>query len=172
MKHFKLQILLVSLVLIVSVSIACSLSPSHKNHVFAQLERQSNWRIFKIKNSRGLEDITTYQTNGIVSDYLEHVMVNEEILAVGSLTDGFSYIKLDDLEAPKGKVSSYTRPTTDPDQVFVGLSGFAVHPVTKRMYAWCGREIVDVLSLTPIYTQAPDFTHVLAFTLNEHLLSR
>lgn len=159
MKHFKLSILLVCFVLIVVLSIACSMSPYHKNQVFAQLERESNWQIFKIRNSRGLQDITTYQTKGIVTDYLEHVMVNEEILVVGSLIDGFSYINLSDLHDPRGKVSSYTRLTTGLDQALFGLSGFATHPVNGRIYAWCGPEIVDVLSLTPISTQAPDFTH-------------
>lgn len=140
---------------------SCSPTPAPQNRdvFFQQVEMQDNWRVFKTTYSRSLNDITTLTANGIVADYLDIVLVNDTILAAGSLNAGVSYIPLQDLDNPKGKVQSYIGPNTGVASDRLGFSGLAIHPTTNKMYAWYGPEIVDLEELKPIYSDAPDYTH-------------
>lgn len=140
---------------------SCSMSPNaqSKDTLFQQISIMDNWRIFKTTYSRSLNDITTLTANGIVGDNLDIVLVNDNILAAGSLKSGVSFISLQDLDNPKGKVQSYIGPNTGVASDRLGFSGLAIHPDTDKMYAWYGPEIVDLEELEPIYTDAPDYTH-------------
>lgn len=158
----KTFLLLVVVICLISIFISCSLDGSKDNHdrLFRQIGNDANWAVFKPNyRSRSLENIITYQANGLVTDYLDKVIVNDTILAVGSLEGGFSVINLDDINSPMGKVSSYIGlDSTDASDRF-GFSGFAIHPINNKIYAWYGSEIVDVETMEPIFNSAPDFTH-------------
>ena len=80
---------------------------SNSNSIFQQIADRRNWRVFSPTNSRSLGEITTIIANGIVSDNLDIVLANESMLAFGSLTQGVSFIELQHLQNPKGKVTSF-----------------------------------------------------------------
>lgn len=140
----------------------CSLDntpPQSNDKLFKQVEKESNWKVFRNNyTSRSLEDITTYHANGIIADNLNHVIANDSILAVGSMSSGLSYMYTDDLGSPRGKVSSYLGLGTDISVDRFGFSGFAIHPDTNKIYGWYDSEIIDVEALKPIYRDAPGFT--------------
>lgn len=142
---------------IATVFSSCSMSSS--NSIFQQIADRRNWKVFPPTSSRSLGEITTITTNGIVSDNLDIVLANESILAFGSLTQGVSFIALEDLNNPKGKVISYTGPNTGLAEDRFGFSGLAVHPDTDKMYAWYEHDIIDLVERRVVSTQAPDFTH-------------
>ena len=132
---------------------------SPKPSILPSLTYEKNWQIFKTVSSRAIEDITTYQANGLVTDYLRRMIVNDSLLVVGELQYGLSFIDLNDLNDPKGKVKSFTgRDSSNASDRF-GLSGFAINPLNDKIYAWYGYDIVDVEELKIISDLAPDFTH-------------
>lgn len=128
--------------------------------LFPQIEDRANWRIFTTTDTyNNNADITTSFNGGIVGDYLDYVQANGTVLAMGSKNDGFSVINLADIHNPKGKVRNYTGSNSNDSSSVFGFSGFATDPNTDKMYAWYDSEIVDVETLTPVYFNAPDYSH-------------
>lgn len=157
-KRFLVFICVVLFIVIFS-SCSSDSTPQIKDPFFKQVETLNNWRIFKNRYSRSLDDITIYSTNGIVGDYLEIVLASDTMLAAGSLEDGVSCLLLDDIDNPKGKVQSYIGPNTGIAGDRFGFSGLAIHPNNGKMYAWYNQEIIDLVELKPICSDAPGFTH-------------
>jgi len=109
--------------------------------------------------SKNLDNITTYTARGIVSDNLDQLYADAEVIIVGSLEEGFSVIGTDDINRLQGKISNYRgRSGTDATLRF-GLSGFTKRPSDGKIYAWYASDIVEVSTKTIVYASAPDYTH-------------
>jgi hypothetical protein len=100
-----------------------------------------------------------YTANGIVSEMLTQLYADETLVVVGNNMAGFSHIAVSDLPNARGKICNYRgRDSSDAAQRF-GLSGFTKGTRDGRVYAWYGRDIVDVVDKTIVFAGAPDFTH-------------
>lgn len=149
------------LVVLLVFSISCKMdSPNdqEKDPLFRQIEKTNNWRVFKPSISRSLEEITTYNSVGLVADHLEVVLSNGKIVAVGNLEMGISVIDVKDLDNPRGKVRNYLGRGASPGSAKLGASDFAIDPTNNKMYAWYGKDIVDLQTFEVKYDNAPDFT--------------
>jgi hypothetical protein len=103
--------------------------------------------------------MTILNASGLVDNSLDQLYVDNNYVIAGSLTAGYSALKLTDLQSPVGKVFNYKgRETEDASDRF-GCSGFAKRATDGKIFAWYGHDIVDVLSSTIVFTQAPDYTH-------------
>lgn len=101
----------------------------------------------------------TYTANGLVTEWLSQLYADESIVVAGSGMHGFSHIAPADLTNPRGKVCNYRgRDSRDAAQRF-GLSGFAKNAFDGNVYAWYGRDIVEVRSKRIVFENAPDYTH-------------
>ena len=154
-----LKLIWIASIIVIFTSCSVDSCTLNSDPLLQQVSTYNNWRIFKNRPSRSLGEITTYTTNGLVIDYLDIVLASDTMLAAGSTMNGVSYILLEDIGNPKGKVKSYTGPNTGIASDRFGFSGLAIHPVTNKMYAWYNREIVDLEELKPICINAPDYTH-------------
>jgi hypothetical protein len=109
--------------------------------------------------SKNLANITTYTAKGLVSDNLDQLYADEDVIIAGNVTEGFSVIGTADLASPEGKIINYRgRSGADPTLRF-GLSGFTKRASDGKIYAWYGHDIVEVSSRTVVYASAPDYTH-------------
>jgi hypothetical protein len=109
--------------------------------------------------SKNLANITLYTAKGIVSDSIDQLYADADVIIVGSLEEGFSVIGTDDIDSPQGKVSNYRgRSGADPALRF-GCSGFTKRASDGKIYAWYGSDIVEVSTKAIVYASAPDYTH-------------
>lgn len=100
-----------------------------------------------------------YTASGLVSEMLTQLYADENLVAAGNNMAGFSHIAVSDLLNARGKICNYRgRDSRDALQRF-GLSGFAKGTADGRVYAWYGRDIVDVVDKNVVFADAPDFTH-------------
>lgn len=108
---------------------------------------------------QSLADIVTYTANGLVTDFLDHIYIDDEYIVVGTLIDGFSYIRTIDVNNPRGKVFNYRGRNTSNAIDRFGLQGFTKRNLDGKIYAWYGPDIVDVINMQIVYSNAPDYTH-------------
>jgi len=109
--------------------------------------------------SKNLANITIYTARGLVSDNLDQLYADDDVIIVGNTTEGFSIIRTADLDSPEGKIVNYRgRSGADPTLRF-GLQGFTKRASDGKIYAWYGSDLVEVSTKTIVYSSAPDYTH-------------
>jgi len=115
--------------------------------------------VASIALSKNLANITIYSARGIVSDNLDQLYADDDVIIVGNTTEGFSVIGTADLDSPQGRVINYRgRSGADPTLRF-GLQGFTKRASDGKIYAWYGHDLVEVSTKTIVYASAPDYTH-------------
>jgi hypothetical protein len=115
--------------------------------------------VASIALSKNLANITIYTARGLVSDNLDQLYADDDVIIVGNTTEGFSIIRTADLDSPEGKIVNYRgRSGADPTLRF-GLQGFTKRASDGKIYAWYGHDIVEVSTRTIVYSSAPDYTH-------------
>jgi hypothetical protein len=76
--------------------------------------------------SKNISSVTTYTARGLVSDNLDKLYADEDVIIAGNLTEGFSVIRTAEINSPEGKIVNYRgRSGSDPTLLFV-CSGFTM----------------------------------------------
>ena len=115
--------------------------------------------VASIALSKNLANITIYTARGLVSDNLDQLYADDDVIIVGNLTEGFSVIRTADLDSPGGKIINYRgRSGADPTLRF-GCQGFTKRASDGKIYAWFGHDLVEVSTKTVVYSSAPDYSH-------------
>jgi hypothetical protein len=115
--------------------------------------------VASIALSKNLANITIYTARGLVSDNLDQLYADDDVIIVGNTTEGFSIIRTADLDSPEGKIINYRgRSGADPTLRF-GCQGFTKRASDGKIYAWFGHDLVEVSTKTVVYSSAPDYSH-------------
>ena len=108
-----------------------------------------------------LSAITTKTASGLVTDYFvgPELYVDNDFIVVSDSMNGISYIRTEDVNNPRGKVHNYRGRDSSNAVDRFGCSGIAKRASDGKIYAWYGRDIVDVINKQIVYSNAPDYTH-------------
>lgn len=148
------------LIIIMLLIISCKNTILNNDYsVFSQIKDSSKWHFFHTYDQKSLDSITTFTASGLVSEQFHQVFVDSEYIYAGSLEAGISFIKIEDIEKPDGKVHNYKGEESSDSSDRFGFSGFALRPLNSKVYAWYSHDIVDVVEHTVVFNNAPDYTH-------------
>ena len=93
----------------------------------------------------------TYTANGLVSEFFEYLVSNNEGIAMGSRSYGVSVMKFTDMNSPKGTVYNFRKEF---------LEGIAEYD--DKFYAWfLDGSIVDIATGEIVYADAPRGTSII-----------